>query len=333
MPATFGIVIQGPLVSGGWNCRENILRLLALPTDRSRFSFCLSTWRTEDTTLWENDERILVVKNDPPPGRDYHNRRKQIWTTLQGALALTKKNNLDYLVKIRTDQFIDLSAIVEYLQGLSEHLPSGCIVAPAMSRFIPFYVADFYFAGRTEAMVRYCRNILSWGETLVQNHIEIDFTLKHLQIELNRTIGTLSQRELFEPLFLYPYLRKNSSLYRRSWETWMELRPQFFEFFPGKIFRDMEWRGKLSLPQKDDFLPTFHFAEDAVATLEIGPCPYPEPSFGSLIGMKLIAWENLLANRWKFAPRELGLKFHLLLQRYQASINHRFPNTFQTIQC
>ena len=107
----FGIVIQGPLDSRGFDTRLNILEYLAqadaLP--QFRFTFCLSTWPgAELGSLAPAAERLQVLWNTPPPGRDYENRRRQIVSALAGVRQLAIGEQPDFLLKVRTDQWLSL---------------------------------------------------------------------------------------------------------------------------------------------------------------------------------------------------------------------------------
>jgi|CXWL01.1.fsa_nt_gi hypothetical protein len=172
-----GLIIQGPLVSVGkdgrrahiqkttlgeagfiqYDCRENITRVIR--------DFCdlfevvvISTWDSEREArdVWEG----AAVVSLPDPGeiqREVYtvrsrNKYRQFIGIRHGLIELQKLASVDYVVRIRTDQYLDLRALVASLQeSVREHGEDSRLYVP-FTRPDDFFVHDIYLAASVQTM-------------------------------------------------------------------------------------------------------------------------------------------------------------------------------------
>ena len=276
-PPHFGIVIQGPLDSRGFDTRPNILKYLAqadaLP--EFRFTFCLSTWRgAELGSLVPAAERLQILWNTPPPGRDYENRRRQIVSALAGVRRLTAGGQRDFLLKVRTDQELSLEALCRHLLKLQAagELTSTTVVVPGASASIPFLIPDFFYGGTMDAMLFFFESISVRSEAPWQHAVEIDFAWKFLAAIPGTALSEYSNWRRRRQLFYSPWLVRGG-LYRRAAEAWQR-DARHFRFFPRAVYAGMRWRGAAPATGDLHLWPDLLFHEDLPGG---APAP-PEPS-------------------------------------------------------
>ena len=168
---SIGLVIQGPLISNGfggdgtivknYRCGEQISNLVK--NYGSYFDFvCVSTWENSDSKELNKLERenIKVFTSKPlyMLGRcawETPSARNQFKSSLVG-LRECQKKGLEFSLKIRTDQYFDLSEFInQYFSDPSNIVKSiskiqGLYIWPDR----PISMTDFAYFGKTTDLIR-----------------------------------------------------------------------------------------------------------------------------------------------------------------------------------
>jgi hypothetical protein len=262
MSERIGLVIQGPLLSVGRNggqlhetpaqlvqqgglvrfdCRQNIQQLI----DRYGSLFAMVVVSTREDHLQSGDGwRGAVLVAEPDIGaakivdsyKD-NNKFRQFRTTLRGLEEL-QAAGIGHAVKIRTDQHVDLDALVRsYRDGCirSDRDPQA-IFASAIHR--PTYMLhDLYFAARTDTLASFCESILAYDRFEFMASVHRDMVLKHAYARYRDRIG-VPERAYF------PVWPPNgvSAGTRRIFDYMFE---EVFRPLDPAIFRSTVWRGAL----------------------------------------------------------------------------------------
>src|SRR5215831_13695648 len=101
------IIIQGPLVSQGFNCIQNIDFLIdAFLGIDSVDKIILTTWQ-QNESFSKQRPGLVYLQHELPTFYDSGNRYKQFFSTYKACQYVL--NNLDskYVLKVRTDMHID----------------------------------------------------------------------------------------------------------------------------------------------------------------------------------------------------------------------------------
>ena len=208
-----GLIIQGPLVSIGktgqklntplknfkkedltkFDCRQNIKRVI---TDFKKLFdvVVISTW---DNELKPNDHwsGAELISAPDPGGRGYgsnkaNNLYRQFIGIRNGLIKMRRIADIDYVVRIRTDQYLDLQ---ELLNSFYRHLNrknyySEIICVP--SHELPFHqLMDFYFASEPQALERFCDAVLAYNKYEFSKNIHYEMVLKPAFILYRNIIG------------------------------------------------------------------------------------------------------------------------------------------------
>lgn len=176
--AKIGIVIQGPLNSQGLNGRSRRTTREKVSDDDIVLYDCLESIKANVRQLpndvltvvatWsdEADEQMKKLRTvsrinhilslDEPANffqSDSQSQRddfRQFWSTLQGVKKL--EDYCTHVVKIRTDQILDIGILFEQLNWLIANKPKA-LLTPLFRVDDPFYLQDFFFGGELR-MVR-----------------------------------------------------------------------------------------------------------------------------------------------------------------------------------
>ena len=244
----YGLLIQGPLLSVGrtgatghrtladdavvrFDCRQTILNNISEYGDL--FSeIVLCTWddgiypdfeitngkfcRIPDKAKKIIDARVKRnwINNDI-----VNNMCKQYYGTYNGLLQF---NNVDYVVKIRTDQSLDLEllvkSIVDYNRLYITYIIRGYNVLP-----------DFYFAARLDTMIDLFK-ILSENEPIVKSphqDIILRYALARYFKEIDVDIGWYNKFQTLQQNKIFAYMFNN-----------------VFYPLPRKVYESIIWRGE-----------------------------------------------------------------------------------------
>jgi hypothetical protein len=255
-----GVVIQGPLLSRGrtgqtanigffqvmqsdvvdYDCTPNIVELFSQYSHEFDDIVCV-TWDTEDTSELEakiGKQAIMSIADTTPilPAKGTiitgNNKYRQFLSTLKGLERLAK-NGCTYALKIRTDQYLDLSKMKEHLlKILVEKNNTNRILVPAGTMQAPDEVEDFYFGARTDRLIDACKVFLDKPE-LFSNSVHADFFYKCAW--LFDKGSSWPPNDSFTPSGKYS--KSQYFVIQSAWST-------TFATFPRKIYETLVWRGE-----------------------------------------------------------------------------------------
>lgn len=166
-------------------------------------------------------------------------------------------SELDYVLKIRTDQYVDIPALVAHMRAVDSLTDSyqsagqeGFLYFPNMLSWSPYSVGDFYVGGHACDMLRFfdAQVKLSF-HSLVYAYpwVHADLMLRHAYQNLR---GKLDIPEAFFFPNIAPSLRLD--LYPPPWRyryhpsvlyLWGEMLTKSICLFPRELAGSMEWRG------------------------------------------------------------------------------------------
>ena len=181
-----GLIIQGPLISFGksgrtatrqpflssegieedglirYDCRSNIQKII---NDFGKLftAVVISTW---DNELRSGDEwkGAAVVPTPDPGGVTYglpytnalNNRNREFIGIRHGLAWLKEHSDAEYVVRIRTDQYMDLRALLDsFGRHLRETRYVPGMICVSFMRPSLFHISHFYFAAELHAMDRF----------------------------------------------------------------------------------------------------------------------------------------------------------------------------------
>lgn len=267
-----GIVIQGPLASRGKTGRHAGIETRAVPAHDLGSVDCVpliartaeaahaagvdrvvvAAWDTEDEADLARLPPTVEVLRVPDPWRDgegWHpmpNSPRQVVATLAGIRALLAGDAPSRVVKVRSDQVVDVGGIVRWLDATD---PTGLGV-PYLDRREPWMFVDFYLAGRTDVVLDACTAVLGHQLRPLQPSIHDDVTLK---LALASAAGPTASLATY---FLPPHRRHAAQRDVVAHAVGHLLTPM-----PRSVWAAVEWRGdpiRADFPYADRI-----FAEDA----------------------------------------------------------------------
>jgi len=254
----FGLLIQGPLLSSGrtganghkplsdasvvhFDCRETILQNISNYGD-SFNQIVVCTWddgvfpefsiakgdlvRIPDNTKKISDKRVrrYWVNNDLS-----NNMLRQYYGIYQGLL---KFNDIDYVIKIRTDQVLDLNQLIKSLDDTNRIYVAYFIRG---SSDLP----DFYFAARLSVLLDMF-SILAQPD-LISESPHQDIVLRYARARYMQEIGVDSawynQYPTSQRSKIFAYMLNN-----------------VFAALPRSIYESVIWRGE---PFCEEYRQTF----------------------------------------------------------------------------
>jgi len=274
-----GLILQGPIIGGGltgttygqgktnapvsrfksFDATESIKANIKLGNKFDQI--VISTWDNEPTeTLKEflaDFPRCAIIESPDPtpnpkqkripvPGIPYvhqSNKVRMFYSTRMG-LEHLREAGIDYAIKIRTDQTIDLGLLYdEFLNFVSAK--KGQIFLPCLRENTPWIASDFYFGGRVDLLESICK-ILENSENEFHENVHVDFFFKsHYLIQ-----------GIYENIDLRAYLIETNTD-PVSQDTDAIIKKSIQEIWiPGsrKLYESLVWRGeKLQFIQLDSF--------------------------------------------------------------------------------
>lgn len=245
-----GVVIQGPILSIGVTGENSeLVKFDSSDTVVVQYTAAQSldcevvvvTWNGEDTSkligIPETDILKLEdfkhsfrnnFKNQYFSGK---NKFRQFYSTLNGVKVLGDRG-CNFIVKVRTDQFLDLQSLISYIETFPNIMDQTSIFVPFLQPLLPNYVEDFYFCGTKKSMSVFCENFISSKELYQNVHRDIFYKWIKLRNDNLKSLRFLPQ--------LYPRTRsltkKQLFLILYSWRN-------DFRVLPEAVYRSIVWRG------------------------------------------------------------------------------------------
>lgn len=266
----FVIVIQGPIITSGnsgdgtfvnnLNCIENIQNLISASRHLVK-GFILCTWKS--TIPFPLDEDVIVLELDDPGSKPVighqspSNEFRQSYGCLFAINKAIEKHDPEYLLKIRTDQFIDLPKVIEHIIRTDEKTSNyeqvgqeGFIYFPNMLSWSPYSVGDFFIGGHARDI-----QLFFEAQVALSNHtFGYDFSWLHSDIILRHAFRNLRSKLLLPDEYFFPNITPSFRLYLLHQKfpikfhpaiirLWSIILQQSISFFPRAISEDMIWRG------------------------------------------------------------------------------------------
>ena len=295
---TYSLVIQGPIVSRGITGRSEkgraegkpleVVTHHCKPTIRKTIEryghlfdqIVVATWEGEDIEaedlaycpscqLLKLPPTQYFFKSDRRPTGEV-NMLKQYVSTQEGIKALEIKAKPHYVVKVRTDQVVQLEALIKEHQQWS--------VADRKKRvFVPDHgltgerIGDFYFVAERQVLFQFCESIV----TLLPQYPQMDIGKNSVHI-----VGVLlyymqqqnKQKEGAEMIFLKSFqqsLTQHGQTFLNTEQAggYLKFMADYFACFSQQLLEQTEWRGQLC--QVESLGTCFEVAWDP--ELGIGP--------------------------------------------------------------
>lgn len=232
------LIIQGPIFSPGingngemveYNCVKNINQVLT--NYKHIFEhIVLVTWVTEDISRIDKHENLHIIQVEDIGGNGKRtssywkteNIKRQFFSTW---VAVNYLNDFieqtDLIVKLRTDQSIDLSMLTKELINIYLEQQDKIVVPNLNNRFI--YPSDFIFAGSLERMDKFLSDQLYSLTPLYNAHESMIYNY-------NRNKNT-SEFQLFVNLIFWNKKSRAKRIFNN------------YSFFSKRIMETCYWRG------------------------------------------------------------------------------------------
>ncbi len=276
-PLKFGLIIQGPIVSGGMSgatygkgrthapsssfVKFDSSEYISANIDSASNFDCVvvSTWDYEDTsriTIREinRNKTYTILNADPTPNAKKlrsaidgiphaHelNKFRQFHSTLQGLLKL-KELGCTHALKIRTDQAVAVDLLYEELKDFAISGKRGLVV-PGLRRDNPLIVSDFYLGGAVSDFEVVAR-LMSNPEFQFHENVHIDLFYKNIWAH-----PTFSLQVPFLNLFL-----ENGRNSKNVGAYFAPIAKELLHPATQEIYASIKWRGEyLGTVQPDMF--------------------------------------------------------------------------------
>jgi len=271
------LLIQGPVYSGGlsgktwgkgktraprenfvsFDASETILRNIKIGQDIFH-SVIVSTWEGEETRFLEGSTHRFALLKEPDPGPLESHVRNQIkgikhahennavrqFQGIQNGIKLAQSLGSTHIVKIRTDQELDLKRLkAETLSNFKTH--KDCILVPFIDLDVPWSIPDFYLAMSVDHGLTLSR-IMSIHSRFHQS-VHVDLFLKAMLIKYPDLMLSSLKEAFFHSAPAEPFEKV--------------IRSKILEMFrPGsrELFQSIIWRGEKVIHQSSNF----HFHGD-----------------------------------------------------------------------
>lgn len=259
---TFGLLIQGPLVSFGktgasayipedklkpehlveYDCRDNIRKIIE---DFGHLfqRIVISTW---DAELRAGDAwRGATIVSTPDPGGieesgmyKANNKFRQFIGIRNGLVEMERHADISHVVRIRTDQYVDLGSLLRaYKTGITR-FKSGSELYVSLMHPSAFLLYDFYFAAKLQVLKDFCDAVLAYGMFEFASNVHREIVLKHAYVQYRNEIGV--------PDWAY-FPAPNSTVEKRAHAATKKIfRFMFTNVYaplPIGLFRSVVWRG------------------------------------------------------------------------------------------
>lgn len=157
-----------------------------------------------------------------------NNKFRQFISTLNGLNEL-EKSGVEYAVKIRTDQYLDVGKLVEsFFEEIEKH-PNKNSIGVTVMHPPTFLLHDLYFASNLKSMKKFCEAILAYDKFEFIDSVHREMVLKHAFVEYKDRIGVpeyayfpisppsgvcLETRKIFSYMFEHAYFDLDPEVFR-----------------------------------------------------------------------------------------------------------------------
>jgi hypothetical protein len=239
MNKKFGVIIQGPIISygsGGRNdnpegfdstdtIKENIDRISKhIPINNIVFS----GWSTDSGINVENIKKIF---NKDPYSFDYLNQKRQFYTIKKGFDYLSHNSEIQYYVKIRTDQLFP-KIFWEWITQLNQKLDNQVLVSEFYNN-APFVFGDFVICSSKKNFSKFInsqklkRHSINGSRNMVLKYLNYVTSNRKVEFSKNYLLNDFKLVLKFDQLH----------------DIWINYITSSFFSIPLNIFKDIDWRG------------------------------------------------------------------------------------------
>ena len=255
MKKNFGVIIQGPLVSFGSGGRnDNPEGFNSVKTIKENLSIIkkfipeeniiLSGW---DTDIDIEDLSISQHKSKDQYRFDYLNQKRQFYTINEGLSVLSSNKNIDYFIKIRTDQLLPF-IFWEWITEIEEELDKKVLVSEFYNNS-PYAFGDFVICSSRKKFLDFINSQSLFRLSINGSR---NMVLKYLKFNSHYLASNFSKLFFMNDI---KYFLKFDYLYQK-WSS--SFRSEFFSI-PLYIFKEILWRGKTMEDRFEDLEQIFSF--------------------------------------------------------------------------
>jgi len=237
-----GIVIQGPSRSDGgsrfidrnFDCSPAVEATIGL-AKKFFDEIVVSTWDGHEFANESWPDSVELISSELP-SFGQGNSRKQFLSTAKG-IEYLKTRNIDYCLKVRTDQVLPESAFEYLLEffSLTEAQPKLLLSDYVVGS--PFYAGDFVFAGKLEVVDSFVNSFLTFGAKDLHPSVGHNYVLKYLCATDDLFSDNVNPRI---PMIVQVSDPRNL----RAHSYWTETRQNRFSFLRREDFSQILWRGQ-----------------------------------------------------------------------------------------
>jgi hypothetical protein len=270
LSSNYTLLIQGPILSSGrtgitafnqpitgeaivnYNCEKNILKLLS---DFGHLfkNISIITWENEEIkeALFEknknctilklsNNVPVLKIRNQNLP-TDFNNKFKQFYALSKGLKQIEGTDESDYVIKLRTDQYVDLQGLIsEHQRAIREDELNLQKIFVSFIGKINYSVSDFYFVATKKKLIDFVDSML-WGNYIEFNSsVHLDMSLKYTYLHHRHIIGIPTKT------YFINSFDKNPNQDKAQLKKY--LTENIYKPFSLDIYLKTVWRGDLISP-------------------------------------------------------------------------------------
>jgi len=189
----FGLVIQGPIISQDFDCRENLHRIV---NDFHGYfdAIVLSSWEGQPNPGLTHPKVSSIFGSDAITGFDrtgcpLNNGPRKIVSSHRGVRALKERGDIDYVFVFRTDTYADLSLIPETIREYTDrHFDYNKVEQKSflhfmhMSLMYPYFATDFFIAGHIDDVDRYLSTNITHLDIRFRPYqlVDVDWLIKYM---------------------------------------------------------------------------------------------------------------------------------------------------------
>jgi len=246
------LIIQGPILSIGrtgeslhdargglgvdrivkFDCSDNINQLIA--TYGNVFDIIvISTWETENLekiTISKNvhvlQNRDMLKKLSPNSnqiGFQGNNKYRHFYT-IQNALRYIKSYNVDIVVKVRSDNFVDASLLLDCVKSDISKLWFPKTISFAN------YLEDFYIGGSVNNLRDLCDAMLSGRPLHKSDHLDIFYQYTKIKSSANL-------------IKIFDFFPRKNKWTKEQLNLISYANIYLFKYFPISVWNNQVWRG------------------------------------------------------------------------------------------
>jgi hypothetical protein len=253
-----GLLIQGPIISQGrtgsspsnivlHDSSSNVIDLIHNLSKNDFDEILISTWKSSESLelsmskelpsyveflhISENEMKneCIIDDIDNNSGSKYY----QYYLTYRGILEL-KSKGIDYVIKCRTDQLIDLKKLKKFIVNQPNF--DDRFFVTHLEKNKPFWVNDFYFGASIKNMDNIFKSLLFSRSFSGSVHTDLFRAI---------TNNSLTLSNEFPKLFVFLKNHKLVAESKRYENYYKYIINDVIQPFPRSVYTSIIWRGKL----------------------------------------------------------------------------------------